>query len=440
MKRMILGVLVFVVASAGAADWPQYGGMNRDNISGETGLADSWPEQGPAVLWETAVHDGYSGAAIRDGKAYMIDRREQESLLRCIDMDSGKDLWVVAIDDPGEMKGAKYEGTRGTPTITDNFAYLVTGYGTLACIDLELKMVRWKHHLLTDYEMELAQFGIAQSPFVAGNMVFVSVNSKDVGVAAYDRKTGTRLWVSKNLGMHAYASPNVVTVCGQEMVIALGSCEKAPRPSRRKKKKEENPKPKKEPAPGHVVGLSLKDGTILWDYTGWRCHAAISYPVSLPGNRFFITGGYNAGSAMIQIEKNGDEFVVNELFKSDEVGAQIHQSIRVGDYLYVGSTSNRRKDGLASFSLDGQLLWRTKDIDGAPLFERSPFILADGKLIALDAKSGTLYLLKADPLQYTEVSKAVLLKKGDMSWAPMALSDGKLLIRDWNVMKCINLK
>lgn len=423
-----------------AGDWPQFCGPDRNNISSETGLADSWPESGPKVLWETEVFDGYSGSAIKDGKVYLIDRDGDDSVLRCLDLETGKSLWKCAFADPGEMASKKFAGTRGIPTITDEAAYLVTGYGMLTCIDLNMKKVRWKHSLLTDYDNELHQFGICQSPSLYGNMVLVAPNAKETGVAAYDRKTGERLWGSPGLGYHAYISPRVVNLCGQDMVVTIGSSEKAERSRGRRGKEEAQPEPKKEPAPAHVVGLSLKDGSVLWDYTDWRCHMAIPHPVELPDNRLFITGGYDAGSAMIQIAKKGNGFEVKELYRTDEVGSQLQQPIRVGDHLFIGSNSNSRKDGLASFTLDGKLAWRTKDIDDAPNFERGPFILADGKLIILDGKSGILYLVKADPAEYKQLASAKMVKENDMAWAPLALSNGRVLVRDWNTLKCVDLK
>lgn len=437
MKKVV-GLIFLWVSSSFAGDWPQFCGPNRNNISTETGLADSWPEAGPKVLWETEVHDGYSGPAIKDGKVYLIDREGDNSLLRCLALDSGKELWRVSFADAAEMKSKKFAGTRGTPTIAGDAAYLVTGYGTFACIDLKTKKVRWSHNLLEAFDLELNQFGMGQSPSVYGKMVFVAPNSKDAGVAAYDRESGKRLWVSPGLGRHSFISPRVVEICGQEMVVAVGSGEKEQRSKRRKGKEE--PAPKKEPAPARVVGLSPKDGSILWDYAGWRCLMAIPHPVELSGNRFFITGGYKAGSAMIQIVKTESGFEVRELYKTDEVGSQLHQPIPLGDHLFIGSNSNSRKDGLACFSFDGKLEWRTKDIDDAPNFERGSFILADGKLIILDGKTGILYLVKADPSTYAELASAPMVEKNDMAWAPLALSNGKLLVRDWNTMKCVDLK
>ena len=77
-------------------DWPQFRGPGRDNISTETGLYRIWPAGGPKVLWKTSVCEGYAGAAIRDGRLYLndYDARKKEHLVRCISMDTGKDIWT----------------------------------------------------------------------------------------------------------------------------------------------------------------------------------------------------------------------------------------------------------------------------------------------------------------------------------------------------------
>jgi len=428
-----------MTASAFGADWPQFCGPQRNNISTETGLADSWPDAGPNVLWKTSVSSGYSSPAIKDGKVYLIGRAGGDGALRCLDLASGAELWKCTFSDPGEMKNKKYEGTRGTPTITDTAAYFVTGGGTFVCVDLQSHEVVWKHNLLKDYNGELNQFGVAQAPFIYGDMVLVAPNSKEVSVAAYDIKSGERLWVSPCLGGHAFITPQVTELCGQEMVLAGGSGKKAPKPRGGRPPKDEASEDTGALL-GHVAGLSLKDGSILWDYTGWQCNIAIPNPTVIDGDRIFITGGYDAGSAMIQIVKDGDGFAVKELYKDAEVGAQVQQPIRVGDHLFIGGNSNSRTDGLICFGLDGKLAWRTKDIDGAPNFERGPFILADGKLILLDGKSGQLYLVAADVSGYKQLASADMVKANNMAWAPLALSDGKLLVRDWDTLKCVDLK
>ncbi len=439
MKTMgSLMVLCAVSLHSFAGDWPQFCGPERNNISAETGLANSWTEAGPKVLWETPVHDGYSGPAIKDGKVYLIDRAEEESVLRCFDLSTGKVLWECAFADPGEMKGKKFAGTRGTPTVTDDAIYFMTGYGTLIRVDPQSKKVVWKRALLSDFDLGLHPWGHAQAPSIYKDLVIIALDTPDASVFAFDKETGKQVWASPKLGKHSFVSTQIATLHGTEMLVAITSDE--PPPRKRKPKDGETPEPPKKLQAGHVFALAPTDGSLLWSYTGWKCKIAIPYPVVLPDNRLFITGGYDAGSAMIQIIKDGAGFSVKELYTTDEVGSQLHQPIPLGDHLFIGSNSNSRKDGLACFSLDGKLEWRTKDIDGAPNFERGSLIMADGKLIILDGKSGILYLVKADVSGYKQLASAKMVTKNVMAWAPLALSNGKLLVRDWNTMKCVDLK
>ena len=49
-----------------AGDWPQWRGPNRDGKSAETGLLQSWPDGGPALLWKAAgLGVGYAGMSPR---------------------------------------------------------------------------------------------------------------------------------------------------------------------------------------------------------------------------------------------------------------------------------------------------------------------------------------------------------------------------------------
>ncbi len=62
-------------------------------------------------------------------------------------------------------------------------------------------------------------------------------------------------------------------------------------------------------------------------------------------------------------------------------------------------------------------------------------ILVDGLLVAVDG-STKLYLIDPDPSGFKPLASAELLESGE-NWAPIALADGKLLIRDQKQMKCI---
>jgi len=66
------------------------------------------------------------------------------------------------------------------------------------------------------------------------------------------------------------------------------------------------------------------------------------------------------------------------------------------------------------------------------------FLLADGMFFLLDGKTGMLRLIEASTKQYKELASAKILNGEDV-WGPMALSDGKLIIRDMAQMVCLQV-
>ena len=98
-------------------------GPNGDGTSAEKGLLRAWPADGPKVLWTVAMGAGYAGAAIRDGKVYVMDRvSRQKDVLRCLDLGSGKEEWTFSYDAPGEID---HEGSRSTPAVTEKRVYTI---------------------------------------------------------------------------------------------------------------------------------------------------------------------------------------------------------------------------------------------------------------------------------------------------------------------------
>lgn len=54
--------------------------------------------------------------------------------------------------------------------------------------------------------------------------------------------------------------------------------------------------------------------------------------------------------------------------------------------------------------------------------------------------SGLLHLIEATPKQFNELASAKVVAEKGQTWAPIALSDGQVIVRDHAEMKCLNLK
>ena len=146
-----------------------------------------------------------------------------------------------------------------------------------------------------------------------------------------------------------------------------------------------------------------------------------------------VTGGYSAGAAMIKVEKKSDgSYGVTELFKTVYFGAHTQPPVLYKDHFYAQYTINERSDGLVCMGMDGKIKWKTGD---DPAFNKGGSILADGLLLSTDGNK-KLYLIDPDPSGFKPLASAELLEHGE-NWAPIALVDGKLLIRDQKNLKCV---
>jgi len=411
---LIVGALASL--ASGAGDWPQFQGPDRNGIAAETGLARIWPETGPRTLWAIELQEGFGGPAIRDGKVYVLDREEsQRDVLHCRDLETGESLWTVAYDAPGETS---HNGSRTTPTVTETHVYTVGLMGHFTCVDLATRSIAWQKVLPEEFPAEKPNWGYSQSPSLYKNLVIVAPQSPEGSVAAYDQRSGERVWASPELGGAGYSSPLVTTLAGRDQIVMISA-----------------PGGKT----GAVAGLSLEDGGVLWTYDKWSCMIPIPNATVLSDDRVFITGEYGAGSAMIQVTRSGEAFRVKELYTTDECGSQIHQPLVIGDAIYANSNGNRRRDGMICMTPEGDLLWRTADRRDLPTFERGNLLFADGMIINLDGDTGILHLVAPSTSGYVEMARAPVLQ-GKKIWSPMALSDGKLVLRSQFEMKCIDLK
>lgn len=413
-KTFILAALS-TTASA-AADWPQFQGPDRNGISPETGIARTWPEGGPRVLWTASLGEGFAGPAIRDGEVYLLDRLgNQQDVLRCFDLATGQEQWTFAYDAPGEVDS---NGSRMPPTVDVNFIYTTGMMGDLYCVDRKTHKPVWHRNIMKDFEREELTWGVVQAPSLFKNLVIVAPQAPDATIAAYDRLTGKLVWKSEGFGAESYTTPVITTFAGVDQAVMITGV------------------PENTNAIGKVVGVSMADGSTLWTYDGWQCEIPIPYPTPLPDGRLFITGEYGAGSAMIRILRDGDQFKTQELFKTDACGSQIHQPIFYQDHLYMNSNGNGRRDGMLCLTLDGEVKWKT---GRQPHFERGNLLMVDSLIVNFDGHKGTLHLIQPSPESYSELASAQILKGREM-WAPMAVSDGKLLVRNQEEMKCLDLR
>ncbi|MBN1832415.1 MAG: PQQ-like beta-propeller repeat protein [Deltaproteobacteria bacterium] len=414
-RAIVIISVLFATSQVVASDWPQYLGPKRNAVSEEKGLLRSWPEGGPKVLWTIPLGEGFGGPAVSEGKVYIYDRVDDKiNVLRCFDLMTGNEEWTFSYEAPGSFS---YGGSRSVPTIEGNRIYVCDIMGNFHCVDKNTHKALWYKNIWTDFEdTDLPLWAIAQNPLVYENMVIIASQTQEAGLVAYDKQNGNIIWKTTKLpGDAGYVSPRVVRINNEDQLVMISAS-------------------RNEGSIGAVCGFNPKNGDPLWSYE-WKCKTPIPNVTEIGHNQLFVTGGYKAGGALIQIEKHGRSWAAREIMFSKEFGTHVHPAIFYRGHLYSQCTNNQVRNGFMCMDLKGNIKWKTgRD----PNFDKGGYILADDMLISSDGEK-MLYLIEPTPTEFKVLAKAELLDT-KQAWAPLALSDGKLLIRDQKQMKCVLLK
>ena len=415
--KLITIAVTLCVACSFATDWPQYYGPRRDSTSTEKGLLRSWPKEGPKVLWTAPVGIGFGGPAVSAGKVYVLDRDEKVGdNLKCLDFSNGKELWNFAYDSPGRFI---WPGSRTTPTVDGDNVYTCGPMGDLYCISTNTHKPIWHTNIWKDFAGgQLPLFSIAQNPLVYRNLLIVASQTSQAGVVAFDKLTGEVKWKTAALaGLAGYISPAIVKIGGEDHLVMSTASRGEGRNA----------------SGGSVNGIDPLSGKIFWTYGNWQCAYPVPHAVDAGEGRVLITGGYLAGAAMLKIQKTEDgSYGVTELFKNIDFGSHTQPPVLYKDHFYAQYTTQERSDGMVCMSMDGQVKWKTGE---EPAFVRGGAILVDGLLLSTDGNK-MLYLIAPDPSGFKPLASVESLESGT-NWAPLALADGKLLIRDQKNLKCL---
>jgi PQQ-like domain len=423
-KFYILAIVLSAsIINVCAQEWPQFLGPDRNNTSAQKGILRSWPEKGPEVLWTASVGPGYGGPVIKDGKVYLLDRDDQVGdKMRCFDFSTGKELWSFGYDAPGSVQ---YPGSRSVPAVDGNRVYSCGPYGDLYCIDINTHKPIWNKNIMKNFGgTKLPVWAISQCPLIYGDLVIVSYSQDpDAGLVAFNKLTGDIIWKTEAIGNETYASPSVAKIAGEDHIVMVFSSTNTFMHREAKV------------SPGRIIGLKPQTGEILWEYNNWENMIQVAPALDAGEGRIIVVGGYEHGTAMIQIEKMKDgKYSVKEIFNHNDFGDHTKPPVLHNGYFYGQFSTNNRRDGLSCMSMDGKVMWKTMR---SPSFDKGSMILADGLILATDGNK-TLYLIQPDPSGFKPLASAELLNTGQ-NWAPLALVDGKLLIRDQSQLMCVKV-
>jgi outer membrane protein assembly factor BamB len=390
--RTTAAVLTLLLGAswAGAQDWPQWRGPNRDNhVTGFT-APKSWPKT-LTQKWKVTVGQGDSSPVLVGDKIFVFGRTGGDEVVQCLDAATGNEIWKkgFASQAPGKPDGGLHAGPRSTPAVADGKVCAFGVNGLLVCLDAAKGDVLWKHET-----GGVPQYHTSSSPLIADGKCIVYASN----LTAYDLASGESKW--KWSGAPApYGSPVLMTVDGTKQIVT--------------------------PAGSSVVGISL-EGKEIWKIAyggggkgkGMGGDSMIT-PI-VDGSSIICAGP--GGTILFKVEKQGDGFKVSEVWKKKE-GAHKYNTPVLKDGLLFGMTG-----GAQFYCMDaksGDVLWTDSKKRG----ECGEILDAGSVLVALTSDS-QLEVFEPSNKGFMEVAHYDVAKTA--TWAAPIVAGNRIFVKDQN--------
>jgi outer membrane protein assembly factor BamB len=409
---ILLASLVMPVLPRGATaeqrhDWPQFRGPNRDGVSHETRLLQTWPDDGPPLLWTAdGLGHGFPTASIADGMIYTAGDEEGKTLITALELE-GRLRWQVA-NGPGWVGSQPgHPGARGVPTIDGGQVFHLSPFGHLIALDAATGQRQWGLNILDAFQSENVNWALAASVLVDDDRVIVAPGGPSTAVVALDRRDGRVVWESPSVGdLAGYGSPIVAEHQGLRMIVTL--TDKA------------------------VIAVRAADGGLLWRFpheTRWDEN--IFTPIHHDGHVFVST--QFTGSVLLRLLVDGDTCAVEQVWRSEDLDNHHGGVVLLDGYLYGSGRAN----GGRWACLD----WKTGE---TKYLERGvgkgSVVAADGMLYTLSER-GVAGLVPATPDGHAVVSEFRIPDGGEGPvFAHPVVCGGRLYLRHGQHLYCYDIR
>ena len=397
MKRLILVKLIFLIAVSvsNAQSVQNWRGPERMGIYHERGLLQEWPAGGPGMLWAyEQMGVGFTSPVFKDGKIYITGMEGETGYIYIMSEDG-----IPGNKFPyGPEMHSSYPGSRSTPAIIDNMAYIVSGFGGLVCMDLSDGEIKWSKDLFGDFDGSNLRWGFTENLVVDGDRLYCSPGGRKYNIVAINRHNGDVIWASEGAGgLSAYCSPLLIEHFGRKMLITMMQ--------------------------RHVVGIDANTGRLLWShpYANQR-NIHPNTPVYHEGS-IYAFSGYGKGGVKLKLNPAGDA-VTEEWFNSD-LDNQMGGTVLVDGYVYGSGDRNR-----FWFCVDwetGETVYSSRDI------AKGTVIWADGRLYCYTER-GELALLEPTGNGFIIRGQTDITLGSDQHWAHLVINNGVLYVRHGNAL------
>ncbi len=390
-----------------AQDWPQWRGPNRDGVVASFTAPKVWPEK-LKTIWKVPVGIGHSSPVVVGRRIYVHSRQDENEVVACFDLDTGKQLWRDSYPTPYTMNPAAAshgKGPKSTPVVYNGKLYTLGITGILSCYDTRTGKPRWRREFSKVTKGTSPLFGTAMSPIVDRGMVIAHVGGNDSGMlAAFDANTGETRWSWSGDGP-GYASPIVAEFGGVRQIVTQTQKQ--------------------------IVGVGASGEHLLWEIP-FETEYVQNIVTPARYKDTLIFSGLDKGVFAVKVVIQNRQWVAEPLWQNPDVSMYMNSPVVSGDYLY--GMSHKRKGQF--FCLDartGQTLWTSTGREGD-----NAAIVAAGQFLFLLTDGAELIVARNDPKRFDVVKKYSVADSP--TWAHPVVIGSRVLIKDASTLALLSLE
>lgn len=388
----------FLATTAGAQDWPQWRGPNRDGNVTSVVIPQTWPKT-LKQEWKIPVGVGHSSPVVADGKIFVFARQGEEEILLGLDAVTGKELWRSSQPVAYEMHEAARghgQGPKSTPVIYKGNVYTFGISGVLSSHDARTGKLKWRQDFSKQYPKTSPLFGTAMSPVIDSGLLIAHVGGHDKGaLTAFDPETGAVKWAN-DLDGPAYSSPIVATLAGVRQVITTTQ--------------------------GNVIGAEVATGKLLWKLPA-KSQYDENNVTALAFKDMVVIAREGQGLAAIRIEKQGDGLTPKEVWSNKENAMYMNSPVLVANSIY-GLSQLKKGQFFAIDAETGKTLWQGAGRVG----ENAAILNLNGKFLLMLITDGTLVVLPANAKEYVPTAQYTIAPSP--TWAHPVVFGRRILVKD----------
>ena len=392
-------------AKASAQDWPQFLGPTRNGVYCGTGLAETWPKEGPPRVWSKKVGQGFSGPVVASGKLILFHRLADKETVECLNATNGTAIWQSDYPTHYQDDFRFDEGPRATPTIAGEQVFTFGAEGRLNCWKLATGEKVWSADVKQQFGARKGFFGMVCSPLVEGNLVMLNLGGRDgAGIVAFDQANGKVVWKATD-DEASYSSPIAATIEGKRYGFFLTR--------------------------GGLAALDPASGKVFFRYP-WRPPMSASVSAAMPlviGDLIFLSASYGTGAILLRFNQAKPE----KIWSGDDILSN-HYATSVHHEGFLYGFDGRQEQGCNLRCIElktGHIRWSQ---DG---FGAGTLLLAGDELLVLTEK-GELIRALASPKEFKPNGRAQILPY--FARAYPALMDGLFYARSKDQLVCVDLR